>query len=52
MNFRLNGIEDLIYKEMIVYQKSVSRSWLKYFADGIAKLYFFHKLVDNSFTEC
>ena len=51
MNFTLNGIEDLIQKEIISYQKGLPRSRLKYSSDGTAKLYLFHKLSDGSFTE-
>ena len=51
MNFTLNGIENLINEEMILYQKSLPRSRLKYSVDGTAKLYLFHKLSNGSFKE-
>lgn len=51
MNLTLNGMENLIYEVMLNYQKSVPKSRLKYSSDGKAKLYLFHKLLDNSFKE-
>lgn len=51
LNVTLNGLENLINKEIVTYQKSLPKSRLKYSSDGIAKLYLFHKLVDGSFKE-
>ena len=51
MNFTLNGMEDLINKEIIKYQKVVPRSRLKNSSNDEAKLYLFYKLWDGSFKE-
>lgn len=51
MNFTLNFMENLVYEEIVRYQKIVPKSRLKYSADGKAKLYLFHKLLDGSFKE-
>lgn len=51
MNFTLNGMENLVYEEMVRYQKIVPKSRLKYSADGKAKLHLFYKLLDGSFKE-
>lgn len=44
-------MEDLIYDETIWYKKIVSKSCIKYFSDNQKKIYFFHKLLKNSFKE-
>lgn len=51
MNFTLNGMENLIYEEMLDYQKTVPKSRLKYSSDGEAKLQLFHTLSDGNFKE-
>ena len=51
MNFTLNGIEELINKELQNFQKVVPRSRLKKSSNNTVTLYLFHKLSDGSFNE-
>lgn len=51
INFTLNGMEKLIKKEILNYQKVVLKSRLKYSYNNEIKLYLFHKVSDGSFKE-
>ena len=51
MNFTLNGIENVINKEVVEYQKTVPKSRLKYSSSDETNLYLFHRLSDGSFKE-
>jgi len=51
INFALNGIETLINEEIINYQKTVSKSYLKIYPNGNVGLYLFLKLSDGSFKK-
>jgi len=51
MNFTLNGIEELINKELQNFQKVFFRSRLKKSLNNAVTSYLFHKFVDNKFKE-